>query len=290
MKKYKIILTVALCAVLLVATVAVLTACENKYISLDITTQDGYSVVFEDGRYIIKNAASDTIGRVELSSIVISTDSTGVSKPVGLEKGRTLDVSIYLLDIYDPLSLSVSANSTALARKSISSYNDVSGDAELHYTKINFSYEPQSSEKEIDISIDNIKNTAIAGNKWKLFGLKDGENVYGPGNIYESMVIGTEIDYRFDFKLDGTVSATFKDEGKVELSGTWTEQNGILTAVLSDGTKTKDFTFTVMTPEERKALITDKEKLNGISEDKKAVGIGIMSNSGSLQILMVLDI
>lgn len=45
-----------------------------------------------------------------------------------------------------------------------------------------------------------------------------------------------------------------------------------------------------MTPEERKALITDTEKSNGISEDKKAVGIGIISNLDSLQILMVLDI
>lgn len=290
MRKYKILIAVALCAVLLVATVAVLTACENKYLPLDFTIQNGYSVVYEDGYFIIKNATSDTVGKVNLSSLVVSTDSTGVSKPAGLEKGRTLDVSIYLLDIYDPLSVSVSANSTALDRKSISSYNEVSGDTEVHYTQIKFSYELKGSEKEIDISIDNIKKTAIAGNKWKLFGLKDGENVYGPGNMYESMVIGTEIDYRFDFKLDGTVSATFKDEGKVELSGTWTEQNGVLTATIGDGTNTKDFTFTVMTSEQRKALITDTERVNGLSEDKKAVGIGIISNSGSLQILMVLDI
>lgn len=45
-----------------------------------------------------------------------------------------------------------------------------------------------------------------------------------------------------------------------------------------------------MTPEQRKALIADTERINGISEDKKAVGIGIISNSDSLQIIMVLDI
>lgn len=290
MRKYKILIAVALCAVLLVATVAVLTACENKYLPLDFTIQNGYSVVFEDGNYVIKSSGGDTVGNIRVSSLIISTDSTGISKPVGLEKDKNPEISIFLLDTYDPLLLSVSANSTALVQNGISAYSQVNGDAEVHYTQIKFSYELKGSEKEIDISIDNIKNTAIAGNKWKLFGLKDGENIYGPGNMYESMMIGTEIDYRFDFKLDGTVSATFKDEGTVELSGTWTEQNGILTAVLSDGTKTKDFTFTVMTPEERKALITDTERVNGISEDKKAVGIGIMSNSGSLQILMVLDI
>lgn len=291
MRKYKILIAVALCAVLLVATVAVLTACENKYISLDITTQDGYSVVFEDGRYIIKNAASDTIGRVELSSIVISTDSTGVSKPVGLEKGRTLDVSIYLLDNYDPLSLSVSANSTALVRKGISSYNEVSGDTEIHYTQINFSYEPQSSEKEINIGIDTIKVMTIGGNKWKLFGIKYGEDVFGPGNMFENMVIGTDIDCRFDFKIDGTMFATLKDEGKTELSGTWTEENGVLTAVVSYGSTNENFTFTIMTPEQRKTLIGDYEKLNGISDDKKVAGIGVIFDTGSSsQILMVLDI
>lgn len=290
MRKYKIFIAVVLCAVLLVATVAVLTACENKYLPLDFTIQNGYSVVFEDGNYVIKSSGGDTVGNIRVSSLIISSDSTGISKPVGLEKDKNPEISIFLLDTYDPLLLSVSANSTALVQNGISAYSQVNGDAEVHYTQIKFSYELKGSEKEIDISIDNIKNTAIAGHKWKLFGLKDGEDIYTSGNAYENKVIGTEIDYRFDFKLDGTVSATFKDEGTVELSGTWIEKNGILTAVLSDGTKTKDFTFTVMTPEERKALITDTEKSNGISEDKKAVGIGIISNLDSLQILMVLDI
>lgn len=290
MRKYKILIAVALCAVLLVATVAVLTACENKYLPLDFTIQNGYSVVFEDGNYVIKSSGGDMVGNIRVSSLIISSDSTGISKPVGLEKDKNFEISIFLLDVYDPLLLSVSTNSTALVQKGISSYRQISGNTEVHYTRINFSYELKGSEKEIDISIDNIKNTAIAGNKWKLFGLKDGEDIYTSGNAYENKVIGTEIDYRFDFKLDGTVSATFKDEGTVELSGTWTEQNGVLTATIGDGTNTKDFTFTVMTSEQRKALITDTEKVNGISEDKKAVGIGIISNSGSLQILMVLDI
>lgn len=290
MRKYKILIAVALCAVLLVATVAVLTACENKYLPLDFTIQNGYSVVFEDGNYVIKSSGGDMVGNIRVSSLIISSDSTGISKPVGLEKDKNFEISIFLLDVYDPLLLSVSTNSTALVRKGISSYRQISGNTEVHYTRINFSYELKGSEKEIDISIDNIKNTAIAGNKWKLFGLKDGEDIYTSGNAYENKVIGTEIDYRFDFKLDGTVFATFKDEGTVELSGTWTEQNGVLTATIGDGAKTKDFTFTVMTSEQRKALITDTEKANGISEDKKAVGIGIISNSGSLQILMVLDI
>lgn len=290
MRKIKNILAVLLSAILLTAVTVVLTGCGSKYRSLNFTAGDGYSVVFDNHDYAIKNANGDVIGKVAISNFVSSVNSSGEHSPVGVEKDTNLELRVSIADAYDAFALSVTVNGASLTGQSISAGQIVIGDEQTRCIQVNYSYEPESSEKEFNVNIGDIKAMTIGGHNWKLFGINVAAGFYGPGNLYNSMRIGVDHDYRLNFKNDGSWSGIIKEApDSRNFSGRWAEQNGVLAASIEEPV-IADWRFTLMTAAQRKALITDKEISLGISEENKALGAGVILSSEEGQIILVLDI
>lgn len=296
-KKIKPFIVLCICALLTTVVLVGLTGCNNnKYRPVSFTAEDGYTVSLHTSEsfFLIKKADGTEVGEIRPSG-AWNIDEKGNQTYLGIDKDDSaVEIEVRLKLGYDAESITIKVNDKTLPTKGISSYFQHRTEGEEYYTSNEYSYEIGSSEKSFSVSVGGIKDMTIGGHKWKLHGIKEGEDFYLYGNLYGSSsdggnIIGKDMDYRFDFKTDGSLTFDAKDDGNsINDTGTWTEANGILTATLTS--EAIDITLTLMTAAQREELITKKEIASGLAEAHKAVGIGILWEIGEVQIILVLDI
>lgn len=50
----------------------------------------------------------------------------------------------------------------------------------------------------------------IGWHKWKLFGIRNGENIFVSGDVYDNNVIGIDLDCRLNFNVNGNFYSVVK--------------------------------------------------------------------------------
>lgn len=295
MKKIKLFIAIVLCAIFTTAFLTSLTGCDAKYRPVNFRAEDGYSVNFEQGNntFLIKKSDGTVIGELNPSGW-FSVNEKGEHGYSGIGKEqKDIEIKLLLKPEYDPETVTVTVNGNNSTHVGTSPYiqSKINGEelVEEYFTSIKYIYEISRGEKSFDVNIGGIKVLTIGGHKWRLHGIKDGEIFSIYGDTYENLTVGTELNCSFDFKEDGSAIVTLKNgDETISENGTWTEESGILNATFEE--KFGAIRLTIMTAEQRKEFITDKEKVANVPEEKRALGIGLLWDNGVAQLIMVLDI
>lgn len=294
MKRFKTVLTIALGVALLAAATVSLAGCSSEVSPVNFSADNGYTVDFvqSESSFTINAPGGIAIGTIAPSG-VWNTNDKGETKYIGIRKDENfIELNVRLKLEYDPAALTVTVNGNAAVNKGASAYLMPRADGGELFTSIRYRYEATDSEKSFNVQIGGIKTLTIGGHKWKLHGIVSTEAIHIYGDYFENLKVGTDIDYRFDFKTDKTVYTTFKyDATSSTGEGTWSEESGVLSTDLTIDEKSVSITMTIMTAAQRKELITDIENRGALSEENKAVGMGVLwDRGGDLQFILVLDL
>lgn len=293
--KTKSSIVIVIFVMLATVVLTCLAGCDAQYRPVDFSGADGYTVTLDanENIFVIKDSSSTVVGEL-VPSGAWNVDSNGNQSYVGIgENDTSLDIELRLKPQYDPQGIVVTINGNTAVQGSTSAYTKtlIVGEnitEKYYYTSVKFTY-ALSGERRYDVNISGIKALTIGGNKWKLHGVKVGEDIYIYGTTYQDHIVGQDLDLRFDFQQGGTASVMYKDlTSSATENGTWTEKDNVLNATFSK--EIGNFELTVMTAQQRKEYISDIEEVTGMSEDNKAIGIGLLGNIGSIEVILVLDI
>lgn len=292
--KTKSSIVVVIFVMLATVVLTCLTGCDARYKPVSFAIDDGYTVIFDanEATFFIKDSSSTVVGELRPNG-AWNVDSEGNQTYLGMSDNETsLDIDLRLYPQYDPQGITVLVNGNTAEHVGTSAYTKtrIVGEdmIEEYYTSVKFSYTLEAG-RNYGVEISGIKALTIGGNKWKLHGVKVGEDVYISGTIYQNHKVGQDLDLRLDFQQGGTASVMYKDStSSATENGTWTEQDNVLNATFSK--EIGNFELTVLTAQQRKQYIIDTENASGMSEEAKAFGIGLLGNIGSIEVILVLDI
>lgn len=303
MKRFKTGLTTTIGVVLLATVMLSLVGCSSKYRTVNFTADNEHTIGFSqsDSVFTITAPGGIAVGTITPSG-VWNTNDKGETKYVGvLKEENFIELKLYLKPEYDPVAVTVLVNGNVAENKGTSPYLKSGADGDELFTAISYRYEGTGSEKSFDVQIGGIKILTIGGHKWKLHGIVKSKvessvglnEIYIYGDAYDNLAIGSGINYTFDFKADKTTIATAKyGDSSMNAEGTWSEVNSILTTnFIYNEEEEETITMTIMTEVQRKNYITDIEKRQALSEENKAIGMGVMCKvSEGLYYIFVLDL